>query len=233
MLQYGLILLVELAALGLLSSAMGSALGRAVRHQRAYYLLLLPGTVVHELSHLLACLVLGLQVHKVSLFGVRPQADGTVQLGYVEHSGGGPVRRFLVGIAPMLFITAIIYLLSRLLVPGGEGTWKVLSSPGLYAFVVLAFFLGLGLSPSRQDLGSLFYFILCCVFLGLATYLTVRLVDSGGDNGAATAVAGALKTTCVALLPVVLTITVLALLTQGLWLMRRQRYEVERGSRLT
>jgi hypothetical protein len=214
-LWYALAVIGELAALAVLSSLMGQAVSRAVDHRRWYYALMAPGTVAHELSHLLACLVLGLKVTRVKLFTVRPMPDGTVQLGYVEHEGGGPFRRFLVGIAPVLFITGLIYLLSRLLLQPGEGFWTLLTDPGLYLFAVLAFLLALGLSPSRQDLGNILYFLCSCAFLALLVSFVVRLLDRSGNHGLVVSMGSALKTTFLALVPIVVATAALAMIVQG------------------
>lgn len=69
--------------------------------------LFLPGTFVHEMAHLLMALVLLVPVGKMVL---TPQIDGAqVKLGSVEVGKTDPIRRALIGVAPVIFgIAAII-----------------------------------------------------------------------------------------------------------------------------
>ena len=73
-----------------------------------YYLLLLPGIVLHEVSHVLMAWLLGL---KVGQFALGPKLQGRyVELGSVRVSSGGAVRDSLVGLAPFLGGTAVLLL---------------------------------------------------------------------------------------------------------------------------
>ena len=76
------------------------------------------GTVVHELSHALACIIFNHKINKISLFS--PQADGV--LGYVQHSYDDQnlyqrIGCFFIGIAPLIGGIASTYFLSILLLP--------------------------------------------------------------------------------------------------------------------
>lgn len=80
-----------------------------------YALILLPGVFLHELSHWLTATLLGV---KTGGFSLRPrqQADGSLQLGYVEYyrtPNLGPLRESLIGAAPLIFGTAAVVLISR------------------------------------------------------------------------------------------------------------------------
>ena len=77
----------------------------------AYYLLLLPGILLHELSHIGMARLLGLKVGKFSL-GPRRQPGGTVELGSVMVRSGGVLRDSLVGLAPFLGGTVVLLLVS-------------------------------------------------------------------------------------------------------------------------
>lgn len=79
-----------------------------------YAILLFPGVLLHELSHWLTATLLGV---KTGSFSVMPrrQADGTIQLGYVEYYRGktlDPVRESLIGAAPLIAGTLVILLIS-------------------------------------------------------------------------------------------------------------------------
>lgn len=78
--------------------------------KRLGVLILLPGTFIHELSHLLMAGVLGVRVGDFSL---RPEEfDRGMRLGSVSIERVDPFRRFLIGTAPMVFgLTTLFTLL--------------------------------------------------------------------------------------------------------------------------
>jgi len=74
-----------------------------------YALPLLPGILLHELSHALAAILLGARVGRIS---IRPKRMGQrVQLGFVPVEKTGVVRASLIGLAPLLAGSAIILLI--------------------------------------------------------------------------------------------------------------------------
>ena len=78
-----------------------------------YAIVLLPGVVLHELSHWVAASLLGVRTGKLSLLPSR-QADGSIQLGYVEYYKGrtlGPIRESIIGGAPLITGTLVILLI--------------------------------------------------------------------------------------------------------------------------
>lgn len=75
-----------------------------------YYLLMFPGILLHELSHYLAALLLGLRVSKFAL-GPRRRRNA-IELGSVTVLSGGAVRDSLVGLAPFVVGSAVLLLIS-------------------------------------------------------------------------------------------------------------------------
>ena len=78
-----------------------------------YAILLFPGVLLHELSHWITAVLLGLRTGR---FSVWPSisSDGNIRLGYVEYykdRSVGPVRESLVGGAPLIFGTIAILLI--------------------------------------------------------------------------------------------------------------------------
>lgn len=75
-----------------------------------YYLLMFPGILLHELSHYLTALLLGLRVSKFTM-GPRRRRNA-IELGSVTVHSGGPVRDSLVGLAPFVAGTAVLLLIA-------------------------------------------------------------------------------------------------------------------------
>jgi hypothetical protein len=119
-------LLIVLGPLLLLASML-QLLSRYVRSHAAavigrdvYTYLTAPGVMVHELGHVFFCLLFGHKIVKVRLF--KPDRNGT--LGVVEH-GYNPrnpyqlVGNFFIGTGPIWFGSAVVYLLTRVLLGYG------------------------------------------------------------------------------------------------------------------
>jgi len=63
-----------------------------------FRLLFYPGVIVHEFSHLIMCLLLGVKVSKLS-FGLNES--------YVKHANTGPIKMALIALAPF-YLGAIL-----------------------------------------------------------------------------------------------------------------------------
>lgn len=77
-----------------------------------YYMLLLPGIVLHELSHAVVATLVGVRTRRISL---EPKAHrgGAISLGTVHVESSDALRESLIGVAPLLTGSAIIVLLAR------------------------------------------------------------------------------------------------------------------------
>lgn len=78
------------------------------------------GTPIHECAHALFCIVFFHRITEIKLFQINDE-DGT--LGYVNHSYNPRniyqrVGNFFIGVAPIIVISALLYLLARWLLPG-------------------------------------------------------------------------------------------------------------------
>lgn len=166
-----------------------------------YFLLLLPGILVHEAAHWVTAWVLGLQPGK---FTVWPRRRGRmVGLGSVTARRGGPLRDSLVGMAPLLVGTLLVALMARAWFGGtalaqsfaGEGVTPWLDALGatfrrpdaaLWAYGI--FVIANGMMPSasdREPLKPLLVYIALAVLLYLLLGLPLKPVGSLLDGAAA------------------------------------------------
>jgi hypothetical protein len=204
-----LIMLACLCGLMVLSRLLTRLLSRTLRGDWLYYLLLAPGTILHELCHAIASLILLVPVREVHLFRLRHEPDGTVQLGEVVHDNTDPIRSFLIAMAPLLGAAGIIYGLSVWLLPTGVSWEMLLRSGWTYLFLVIVFFIALGLSPSRQDFKALPAFLITGVVVGLVGYCVVWVVARQVNfSGTAATVERALRTANTGLVFVLVVVSV-------------------------
>ncbi|RLC64010.1 MAG: hypothetical protein DRI79_06790 [Chloroflexi bacterium] len=129
-----------------------------------YALPLLPGILLHELSHALAAILLGVRVGRIS---IRPKRTGQrVQLGFVPVEKTDAVRASLIGLAPLLTgPTAILLIGHRVLGLDAVGAalvagdWPglvaelvgMLKAPDVWIWAYLIFAVSNTMLPSRAD----------------------------------------------------------------------------------
>jgi len=70
-----------------------------------FRLLFYPGVIIHEISHIIGCIILNVRISKIS-FGL--------QESYVKHEQAGPVRMSLIALAPFYLGAAVGVLLFML-----------------------------------------------------------------------------------------------------------------------
>lgn len=120
--------------------------------RKAYiFLIAWIGVPIHELGHLIFCLIFGHRVSRVVLFDFDNQ-DGT--LGYVTHSYNKKniyqsIGNFFIGIAPIFFACFVIYLLGYFLIGLRLPLWKQDIAPQTLREM------GIGLIPLFQDSAAL------------------------------------------------------------------------------
>lgn len=130
-----------------------------------YALPLLPGVILHELSHALAACLVGVRVGRVSVLPVR-QGD-RIQLGFVPVERTGPVRTALIGLAPLLVGCLALVLIGHLGLGLGQvgaalagADWarawahlkSVIHARDAGVWIYLAFAVSNTMLPSRSDM---------------------------------------------------------------------------------
>jgi hypothetical protein len=143
-------------------------MGKPERAVILYAIVLFPGVLLHEVSHWLMATLLGVRTGSFSLLP-RRQADGSVQLGYVEYyksSTLGAFRESLIGGAPLLTGTAVILLISFRIfsvtdltaaIQSGDvdtlvtALAEVFAVPDFLVWLYLLFAISNAMMPSRAD----------------------------------------------------------------------------------
>ncbi len=129
-----------------------------------YSLLLFPGTVVHELAHFAAAMLLDVRVRKFSLLPAR-QPKGLIRLGFVEIDQTDPLREALIGLAPLVAGSLIVLLLAPPGLPTLQDSRplsdqvanllsslpKAFSAPDFWLLLYLIFSVSNGMLPSESD----------------------------------------------------------------------------------
>ncbi len=173
---YLLLIILELIALLLFSMIIPSLLAQIFyyftrSHKVAIWLLsiiVLPGTLVHEMAHMLTAGVTLVNVGEVSLWPeIKEQG---VKLGHVEIQKTDFFRRALIGFAPVFFGMGIlvggISLANNYYFQNGQyPIWLVLV---LFYLVVV---IGNTMFSSRKDLEGTLGFVVLFIAIGGALYL--------------------------------------------------------------
>jgi hypothetical protein len=139
--------------------------GSAEVAEFVYFLLLLPGVVVHELSHWLMAWLLGVRAGRISVWPAR-QRDGSLRLGYVETEDPGALREAIIGAAPLLSGVVLVLLIGeRALGIAGIGAaltagdlagvlrrlMAAVQAPDVWLWLYLIFALANAMLPSPSD----------------------------------------------------------------------------------
>ncbi len=180
-----LLLLVERWIHRHLQGAMLLLTGEPQEAVLLYALPLLPGIVLHEVSHALAAVLLRVRVGRMS---IRPKLAGErVQLGFVPVEKTDVLRASLIGLAPLLAGSAVILLIGyHVFDVGGmgaalaSGNWdsltgglrRALGAPDAWLWAYVVFAVSNTMLPSESDRQSwtpvLLFLLLAGGLLGVA-----------------------------------------------------------------
>src|SRR3989344_1640880 len=147
----GLQLLWLISAYGLLYGLrilLVSGFGRLTRWGVAgFNLLLLPGVIVHELSHFFMAAMLGVPTGRITIF---PQTqEGEKRLGSVEIAKTDPVRESLIGGAPVIISSLGLVALNRW--QWENWTWAKLTQGQFWLWFYAVLALSNTMFTSRSD----------------------------------------------------------------------------------
>lgn len=147
-----------------------------------YFLIMLPGIILHELSHWAMARLLGVRTGKISI-GPAKTRGGKVRLGSVYVARSDPLREAMIGLAPLLagsgmvlLIGAIVFdlrTLSQAFVVGDAGWFIELIGNGLGAgdfwiWIYLIFAVSNAMLPSESDRRA---WLPLAIFLGIVAVI--------------------------------------------------------------
>jgi len=149
-----------------------------------YALPLLPGIILHELSHALSAVLLGARVGRIS---IRPKRAGQrIQLGFVPVEKTDVVRASLIGLAPLLTGSTVILLIGywvfgldamRATLTTGDWTTlttmmqKTLGASNFWLWAYAVFVVSNTMLPSRADRQAWTPVILFLLLIGVLVWV--------------------------------------------------------------
>lgn len=137
-----------------------------------YSFLMLPGTIIHELSHWLVAEILQVRTGRITIFPDFEGEDGGQRLGSVATERTDPLRGFLIGVAPFFTGLLALFGLGRVFALGlsQNYAWWILAL-AVYGIVVISN----SMLISREDRRTWPFVIL---LLFIAFFLTVKFAPA-------------------------------------------------------
>ncbi len=151
-----------------------------------YFVLLLPGILIHELSHWLAARLLGVRTGKITLWPSRRRGN-QIRMGSVRVARTDPLRASLIGVAPLISGSLAILIIGQLILGVGDlgkvlldGQWQQawqnlqghLRAPDFWIWLYLIFAISNAMLPSEADREPWRPVILFMGLVALIFYLT-------------------------------------------------------------
>lgn len=121
--------------------------------------ILLPGTIIHELSHFFIATILRIPTGKISLTPTVEE-DGEVHAGKLTLDDTDPFRMSIVGISPILIGLFLIYLIGQFFINSNSQQLTInnlFNLPPFLLFVIyyLLFVISITMFSSKKDLEKL------------------------------------------------------------------------------
>ena len=181
-----------------LTADLARLIGRFGGGQKAFVwlwsVIFLPGTIIHEMSHLFAAAITGTKIGKVEIFPELPrggigaefdQQKKSVHLGYVQTQELGLFRGFLVGTAPLIVGLGILVWLAPLI----DLRFTIYDLLKLYLFFTIAN----SLFPSWVDIKHALPLIILGIIAGIGFYFSGVNVALTPDSPVPTAISSLSK----------------------------------------
>lgn len=149
----------------LILAAVANRILQSVVSYWVYFCMVIPGIIVHELSHIVGAVISGADVYHVKLISRTG--------GEVHH--GQPrlplIGQFLISFAPLLIGSALSYaIIYRLFITVGGNFWTIISAWKIIDWILLYILISLILTftPSKQDVRSAIWSLIIIIPLIIA-----------------------------------------------------------------
>ncbi len=150
-------------------------------------LILFPGTVIHELSHLFTAEILGVHTGKLTLVPENIRTE-EIQTGSVQVSQTDPFRRAIVGFAPFTVGIAVLVILTYIISTNMTGTDVLSLFRDINIVTIIIFYLLFAIAtsmfPSSPDIKgtpalllTIALFVIAGYFVGVRINLTGQALD--------------------------------------------------------
>lgn len=151
-----------------------------------FWVLFLPGTLLHELSHWITATLLRVKTGRFSLWP-QMKKKGELQMGSLQVEVADPFRYSLIGLAPLIFGSiAVLFIgqgrlelgqLGQAIATGGldiisRAVVRTLSVPDVWLWLYLLFAISNAMLPSASDRQA---WRTVLIYLGLALVLAIGL----------------------------------------------------------
>ena len=167
---YFVLLFIEIAILFLLSRSMSKTLSRFMSIN-FLSLIFMPGVIIHELSHFLVAVILFVPVGNME-FSPKKSADG-VRLGSVEIGKTDPIRRSIIGFAPvfvgLMIVLGIVYFFTSNFLFFKDKDYYILIA-AIVAIVYLLFAISNTMFSSKRDMEGTVEILITLLLIFIAAY---------------------------------------------------------------
>ncbi len=136
--------------------------------------LLLPGTVIHEVSHMLVAEILGVRTGEFNFMPQKKENSNEIRIGGIKIAKSDPIRRTIIGVSPIFLGLVLISVLFYLQI------LPIIKNPSLFLNNNWQYYLLFGLSSyalfvvsntmfsSKKDLEQAIYPIVLLIILVVA-----------------------------------------------------------------
>ena len=168
---YFVLLFLEIIVLFFLSKKISNALSKFLSINFLSFLFL-PGVIIHELSHMLAAVILFVPVGNMEFAPKR--SDSGLKLGSIEIAKTDPVRRSIIGFAPvcagLILIIGIVYLFtSNLLFLKDKESYIFIAS--IVGVMYLLFAISNTMFSSKADIAGTVEILITLLIIFAAIYI--------------------------------------------------------------
>lgn len=130
---------------------------------------LLPGTIIHELSHFIVATLTFVPTQSISIIPIVE--EGRVKAGSLRHANTDPIRQTAIGLAPMIVGITLIYFVGKYV----SANFNLEPNAGritLYAATVYVLFISsISMFSSRKDIEMARFVVPIIVIIILVLYV--------------------------------------------------------------